>query len=152
MAANDCTSPRFSTEEPAEISDLKSITASPTEESPLDDKTSDKSENENNLGGPSFYPPLYIQRYTFVKEILDTLQPDSVSYFNISIKFLKSQNICKIQIYVWSLMEIYIFNPQKKSNLMLQSQIQIQNFHLVLNYCQFDIAKLMSTCMLIIEA
>ncbi|XP_071154629.1 small RNA 2'-O-methyltransferase-like [Mytilus edulis] len=84
MAANDCTSPRFSTEEPAEIGDLKSITASPTEESPLDEKTSDKSENENNLGGPSFYPPLYIQRYTFVKEILDTLQPDSVVDFGCS--------------------------------------------------------------------
>ncbi|XP_052094430.1 small RNA 2'-O-methyltransferase-like [Mytilus californianus] len=84
MADNDCTSPRFSTEEHSEIGDLKYITASPTEKSPLDEKTSDRSENENCLGGPSFYPPLYIQRYTFVKEILDTLQPESVVDFGCS--------------------------------------------------------------------
>lgn len=43
-----------------------------------------KSENENCLGGPSFYPPLYIQRYSFVKDILDTLQPESVVDFGCS--------------------------------------------------------------------
>jgi hypothetical protein len=46
-----------------------------------------KSENENCLGGPSFYPPLYIQRYSFVKDILDTLQPESVSIMYIKVLF-----------------------------------------------------------------
>ena len=46
-----------------------------------------KSENENCLGGPSFYPPLYIQRYSFVKDILDTLQPESVSIMYIRLLF-----------------------------------------------------------------
>ena len=40
-----------------------------------------KGEDENALGGPSFYPPLYIQRYTYVKGILDELKAESVSIF-----------------------------------------------------------------------
>lgn len=46
--------------------------------------SNEKTENENLLGGPSFFPPLYTQRYSFVKHILDKLQPESVVDFGCS--------------------------------------------------------------------
>jgi len=51
--------------------------------SDIQDKDESKSlvEDENKMGGPTFFPPLYIQRYSFVADILNKYEATNVSIY-----------------------------------------------------------------------
>lgn len=46
----------------------------------------DISEEENNLKGPLFHPPVYQQRYAAVRELITQLQPRKVSTNTVFIE------------------------------------------------------------------